>query len=197
MAEAPAGPRLILASSSRYRVELLARLRLPFEAIAPGVDESARPGEAPLALASRLARAKAETLATAHPGAVVIGSDQVAELDGQALGKPHTAARARAQLRACSGGEVVFHTAVFVLAADRDSHAFVDHTRVRFRTLQDDEIERYLLADAPYDCAASIKSEGLGASLFEAIDTRDPTALIGLPLIALATVLRRCGFRLP
>jgi septum formation protein len=190
-------PRLILASTSRYRRELLTRLQLAFDAMAPGVDEAPRPLETPLGLAVRLAHAKAEAVARAHPGSVVIGSDQVAELDRKALGKPHTHERAMAQLRNCSGREVLFHTAVCVIDTEGAAHPFLDRTVVRFRHLGDAEIERYLRAETPYDCAGSFKSEGLGASLFESIDNRDPTALIGLPLIELASVLRRCGFRLP
>ena len=194
-AEAPA---LLLASTSRYRRELLARLRLDFACEAPGVDETAHEGESPRALSVRLARGKAHAVAVRRPDAIVIGSDQVAELDGEALGKPGTHARARAQLRACRGREVLFHTAVCVIDGRGDGvHEFVDATRVVFRALHDDEIERYLLAEQPFDCAGSFKSEGLGASLFHAVHTQDPSALIGLPLIALAEALRRCGLALP
>jgi septum formation protein len=191
-------PALILASTSRYRRELLARLHLAFDCEAPGVDETALPGEAPLALAQRLAHLKAVSVAARHPGAVVIGSDQVAELDGRALGKPGSHARALEQLRACRGREVLFHTAVCVVDGPRAaSHTFVDATRVEFRALTDAEIERYLHTEQPFDCAGSFKSEGLGASLFVAVRNEDPAALIGLPLIALADALRRCGYRLP
>jgi septum formation protein len=193
---APEPPKLILASTSRYRRELLQRLGLAFVCEAPDVEESARPGEAPTDLAQRLARAKAEAVAARHPESIVIGSDQVAELDGAALGKPGHHASAVIQLRACRGRDVVFHTAVCV-AHGRDRHAFVDHTSVRLRDLADAEIERYLLAERPYDCAGSFKCEGLGISLFGAIRSEDPTALIGLPLIALSGALRACGYALP
>jgi septum formation protein len=194
---APEPPLLILASTSRYRRELLSRLGLAFECIGPGVDEVAAAGETPSHQAVRLAQAKAEAVARRHPQAVVIGSDQVAELDGTALGKPLTHARASAQLLACSAREVVFHTAVCVIAPAATPQRFCDLTRVRFRRLDATEIERYLVAEQPYDCAGSFKCEGLGAALFESIQNRDPTALIGLPLIALAQALRQCGYRLP
>lgn len=187
---------LVLASTSRYRRELLGRLGVTFDVAAPGVDEAALPGETPLALAQRLAREKARAVFAKQPGAVVIGSDQVADLDGTALGKPGDAQRAFAQLRACSGREVVFHTAVCVLGAARED-AFVDRTVVQFRELSDAEIARYLEREQPFDCAGSFKSEGLGAALFERILNEDPTALIGLPLIALARALRGFGFALP
>lgn len=189
--------RLLLASTSRYRRELLERLRLPFEAVAPEVDESPLPGESPAALANRLAEAKARAVALRHPGAWAIGSDQVAELDGQPLGKPGGRERAFEQLRACSGREVRFHTAFCLARGDADSLAGADLTRVVFRPLDDAEIGRYLDAEQPYDCAGSFKCEGLGISLFEAIDNRDPTALVGMPLIALSAALRRAGFVLP
>lgn len=195
--------RLVLASTSRYRRELLQRLRLPFDTAAPQVDEAVLPGESPLAVATRLARAKAEAVALTSPGAVVIGSDQVADLDGRALGKPGGFEAAARQLRDCAGRTVVFHTAVCVfdtrLGAGHEAIAlaFVDTTRVVFRDLDDDAIARYLHAEEPYDCAGSFKCEGLGAVLFERIETTDPTALVGLPLIALAGALRRCGYALP
>jgi len=194
----PALKKLVLASTSRYRRELLQRFGLEFDCEAPGVEEDPRAGETPLALAQRLAAAKAEAVALRHPHAVVIGSDQVAELAGQALAKPGDHAAAIAQLRVCRGQEVTFHTAVCVIDARRNAPiAFIDTTRVRFRGLSEDEIERYLVAERPYDCAGSFKSEGLGAVLFASIHNEDPTALIGLPLIALADALRRCGYRLP
>jgi septum formation protein len=188
--------RLVLASTSRYRRELLERLGLAFETAAPGVDETARPGETTDALARRLAQEKARAVAARFPQSVTIGSDQAADLDGTTLGKPGSAERAFAQLRACSGREVVFHTAVCVAAAGRELE-FADRTVVRFRTLADAEIARYLEREQPFDCAGSFKSEGLGAALFEAIHNQDPTALIGLPLIALARALREVGFTLP
>ena len=190
--------RLILASSSRYRGALLQRLGLAFEGIAPDCDERARPGESPRAMAVRLADAKARRVADAHGDAVVIGSDQVAELDGIAIGKPGSHAQAVAQLQRCSGRIVDFHTAVCVIDGTRGSaHEFLDLTRVHFRALEGAEIERYLQVEQPYDCAGSFKCEGLGAVLFERVETTDPTALIGLPLIALAAALRRFGYALP
>ena len=190
----PAAPRLILASTSRYRRELLARLRLPFEVDNPGVDEAAQPGEAPSAVAARLALAKARAVASRHPGAVVIGSDQVAELDGQAIGKPHTHQRAVQQLRTMSGQRVTFHTAVAVVRADRGfAEVRMAPVQVQFRRLADAEIEHYLRSEQPYDCAGSAKCETLGIALLEAIDSDDPTALVGLPLIRTCRMLREAG----
>ena len=190
----PTPPRLILASTSRYRRELLERLRLPFEAMAPETDETPLPGEAPAQLAERLALAKARALATRFPDAVVIGADQVADVDGHALGKPGTHARAVEQLRAMSGRTIVFQTA---LAVVREAIGFAQVRRapvaVRFRTLSDEEIETYLRAEQPYDCAGSAKCETLGIALLEAIDSDDPTALVGLPLIRTAQLLREAG----
>ena len=189
---------LILASTSRYRRELLARLGLPFESARPDTDETALPDEAPEALARRLAQAKAHAIASLHPQAWVIGSDQVAECDGLLLGKPGTRDAALTQLRAASGREVVFHTAVCVMrAADDICWLASDRTHVQFRDLHDDELARYVDAEQPFDCAGSFKSEGLGISLFERIRSDDPTALIGLPLIALCGLLRKTGFVLP
>jgi len=188
---------LILASTSIYRRELLSRLRLPFGVSRPECDEDALPGEAPLALALRLAQDKAETIAALHADAWVIGADQVAELDGQSLGKPGGRDGAVAQLRAMSGRAVQFHTAVCLWRAGIGGAVASDTTTVHFRTLQPDEIARYLDAEQPYDCAGSFKAEGLGISLFEAIESRDPTALVGLPLIATARLLRGAGFALP
>ena len=187
-------PPLILGSTSRYRRELLERLRLPFGVVAPRVDEAPRPGEAPAALARRLALAKAEDVAARHPGAVVIGSDQVADLAGAPLGKPGSHGRAVAQLRAMSGRTVVFHTALAVLRP-ATGYAAVRSVpvTVRLRELGDAEIEAYLRAEQPYDCAGSAKSEGLGIALLDAIESDDPTALIGLPLIATARLLREAG----
>ena len=187
---------LLLASTSRYRRELLERLGLPLETARPDVDESPAPGEAPRALAVRLARAKAAEVAARHPGRWVIGSDQVADLNGSPLGKPGDVARAEAQLAAMSGQTVAFHTAICLV---RDQHVLeaCDLTQVRFRSLERDEIARYVAAERPLDCAGSFKCEGLGITLFEAIENRDPTALIGLPLIALAGLLREAGYRLP
>jgi septum formation protein len=187
-------PPLILASTSRYRHELLSRLRLPFEVLAPEVDETARPGEAPVALAQRLALAKARAIAVRRPEAVVIGSDQVADLDGHALGKPGTHQRAVQQLRLMRGHKVLFHTAVAVVRASSGfEQAALCSVAVSFRDLGDDEIEHYLRTEQPYDCAGSAKCETLGIALLSAIDSDDPTALIGLPLIRTSDLLRRAG----
>ncbi len=187
-------PRLILASTSRYRRQLLQRLRLPFEALPPEVDEAPLPGEAPPALATRLAMAKAMAVSATHVDAVVIGSDQVADLDGEAIGKPLTHERAVAQLRAMSGRRVTFHTAVAVVRADRGfARGLTALVAVTFRDLSVAEIEHYLRAEQPYDCAGSAKSEALGIALLAAIDSDDPTALVGLPLIRTCTLLREAG----
>ncbi|QNN56335.1 septum formation inhibitor Maf [Diaphorobacter ruginosibacter] len=189
---------LILGSTSRYRRELLERLRLPFEVAAPEVDETPLPGESPRELALRLAAAKARAVAQMHPGAVVIGSDQVADLDGKPLGKPGNHERAVAQLREMRGHAMVFHTAVSVVCLESGfSQIDLAQVHVRFRHLSDEEIERYLRAELPYDCAGSAKSEGLGISLLDAIDSDDPTALIGLPLIRTCQMLRAAGIMLP
>jgi septum formation protein len=185
-------PSLILASTSRYRQELLARLRLPFEAVAPQVDETPLPGEAPAALAERLALAKARAVAASRPDAVVIGSDQVADLGGEALGKPGSHEAAQAQLRRMSGQEVVFQTAVAVVAPGLAAIERAE-VRVRFRELTDAAIDTYLHADQPYDCAGSAKVESLGIALLDAVESDDPTALIGLPLIRTCQLLRRAG----
>ena len=201
MSEPSAMPRLILGSTSPYRRELLARLGVPFETQAPEVDESALPGEAPAALAARLAMAKAEAVSALQPGAWVIGSDQVAELDGCALGKPHRRDAAIAQLQALSGREARFHTALCLARVTDDGQRSclrsLDLTVVRFRPLTGAEIERYVDAEQPLDCAGSFKCEGLGIALFDAIETADPTALVGLPLIATARLLREAGFTVP
>ncbi|MET0226819.1 MAG: Maf family nucleotide pyrophosphatase [Dokdonella sp.] len=192
------GVELVLASTSRYRRELLARLALAFRSVAPEVDESRRSGEPAAVLAERLAQAKAHAVAASCPHALVIGSDQVAELDGCVLGKPGTADAARAQLAASSGQRVTFHTALCLLdTRNGRSDRIVDATHVVFRSLQGDEIARYVDAEQPLDCAGSFKAEGLGISLFERIESDDPTALIGLPLIALSRLLRKAGVRLP
>ena len=190
-------PRLILASTSRYRRELLGRLRLPFETVAPQVDETPDPGEPPARLARRLAAAKAAAVADMHPGAWVIGSDQVAELDGAALGKPGSREDAVAQLAAMSGRSVVFWTALGLARDGAPQLQEEDITTVHFRQLGRAEIARYVDLETPLDCAGSFKAEGLGITLFDAIDSRDPTALIGLPLIATARLLRQAGFALP
>lgn len=185
---------LILGSTSHYRRELLSRLRIPFEVHAPGVDETALPCEPPRALAERLALAKAHAVAERFPEAVVIGSDQVADLAGESLGKPGDHARATAQLRRMRGQTLVFQTAVAVVChALSFAQQEMAPVRVVFRDLSDAEIERYLCAEQPYDCAGSAKSEGLGIALLEAIDSDDPTALVGLPLIRTCRMLRAAG----
>ena len=189
--------RLLLASTSPYRRELLSRLRIPFDIARPEVDETPHPGESPLALAQRLAAAKAATVAAREGGAWVIGSDQVAELDGEPLGKPGGRDQALAQLAAMSGRSVAFRTALCVMHRELGRFDAVDTTVVRFRSLAGDDIARYVDAEQPFDCAGSFKSEGLGIVLFEAVDTSDPTALVGLPLIATARLLRQAGFALP
>jgi septum formation protein len=190
-------PRLVLASTSPYRRDLLARLRLPFETARPDVDESPLSGEAPAVLATRLAAAKAAAIAHARDGAWVIGSDQVAELDGAPLGKPGSRERALAQLAAMAGKAVRFHTGVCLAHGEGRRLQALDTTTVRFRPLSAGEIARYVDAEQPLDCAGSFKSEGLGITLFEAIETLDPSALVGLPLIATARLLREAGFQLP
>jgi septum formation protein len=189
---------IILGSTSRYRRELLIRLQIPFDAVAPEVDETPLPNEPPRALAQRLALAKAQAVAARHPTAIVIGSDQVADLNGAVLGKPGAYEHAAAQLARMSGQRVVFQTAVAVVCQDLgylgEDLATVE---VKFRTLNADEIERYLRTAQPYDCAGSAKSEGLGITLTEAIVSDDPTALIGLPLIRTARLLRAAGILLP
>ena len=190
-------PRLLLASTSPYRRELLARLRLPFEAVRPDVDETPAPGESPMALAQRLAAAKAASVARAGEDAWALGSDQVATVDGTPIGKPGDRDGALAQLAAMSGREVRFHTAICLRHGDGRQHAALDTTLVRFRTLQADEIARYVDAEPPFDCAGSFKAEGLGIVLFDAIESHDPTGLVGLPLIATARLLRDAGFPLP
>lgn len=185
---------LILASTSRYRRELLERLRLPFEVCAPDLDESPLPGEAPAAMAARLAMAKAMVVAQRFPESIVIGSDQVADLAGQAIGKPGDHQRARAQLRLMSGQSMTFQTAVAVVCLENGfAEQLLAPVQVTMRALSDAEIETYLLAEQPYDCAGSAKSEGLGISLLAAIHSDDPTALIGLPLIRTCDLLRRAG----
>lgn len=191
-------PTLVLGSTSRYRAELLRRLYPSFEQRSPGTDESPTPGETPRDRALRLAIAKARAAAEGLDDALVIGSDQVAELEGLVLDKPGTAERARAQLTASSGREVHFHTALCLHdTRSGQDRVHVDHTRVHFRSLDADEIARYVEREQPLDCAGSFKCEGLGISLFERIDNEDPSALIGLPLIALARLLREAGIALP
>jgi septum formation protein len=191
-------PPLILASTSRYRRALLERLRLPFSVVAPEVDEATLPGESPAATALRLAEAKARAVAARFPAALVIGSDQVADCDGIAVSKPESHATAVAQLTAQSGRTIVFHTALAVVdaASGRCRSELVD-VRSTFRKLSREEIEAYLVAEQPYDCAGAVRSEALGIALFERIESDDPTALIGLPLIALCRLLRQEGLSLP
>lgn len=188
----PLKPALILASSSRYRKELLSRLCMPFTTISPDVDETPHAGETPEALALRLSVAKAMAVAAKHPGCIVIGSDQVATVDGQPIGKPGDLPRAMAQLQALSGREVEFHSALAVTDGRRVEKADVV-TRCRFRQLSDVAIVAYLLVEEPYDTAGSAKAESLGIALMESIQSDDPTAIIGLPLIALTSMLMRFG----
>ncbi len=191
----PAAARpVVLGSTSRYRRELLSRLNIPFEVASPEVDETPLPGEAPRELALRLALAKARAVAARFPGAAVIGSDQVADLDGEPLGKPGTHDRAVVQLQRMRGRTVVFQTALAVVCQDTGfEQADLAAVKVRFRDLTDAEIEAYLRAEQPYDCAGSAKSEGLGIALLESIDNDDPTALVGLPLIRTCRMLRAAG----
>ncbi|UCV00497.1 Maf family nucleotide pyrophosphatase [Acidovorax radicis] len=189
---------LVLGSTSRYRRELLQRLNLSFDVAAPEVDETPEPGETPRALALRLALAKAHAVATQHPMAIVIGSDQVADLDGEPLGKPGNHERAVQQLRRMRGHTVVFQTAVAVVCiATGFEQVDLAPVEVKFRDLSDAEIERYLRAEEPYDCAGSAKSEGLGIALLDAIHSDDHTALVGLPLIHTCRMLRAAGLVLP
>lgn len=192
--ESPSARPLVLGSTSRYRRELLNRLGIAFESDSPQVDETPGPGEAPATLACRLALAKAREVASRHPQAVVIGSDQVADLNGEPLGKPGTHERAVQQLRRMSGQTVVFQTAVAVVClASGFEQCELAPVRVVFRTLTDGEIERYLRIEQPYDCAGSAKSEGLGIALLDHIDNDDPTALVGLPLIRTCRMIRAAG----
>ena len=189
--------RLLLASTSRYRQQLLERLHLPFEVAHPGVDESPLPGESPVALAVRLGRAKARAAVAGGGDAWAIGSDQVAEVEGRALGKPGGRDAAIAQLQAMHGRRVRFHTSVALAHGDGRLLEALDLTEVAMRALSDAEITRYVDSEQPFDCAGSFKSEGFGIVLFDAIRSEDPTALVGLPLIAIARLLRQAGFALP
>ena len=191
-------PRLILASTSRYRREMLQRLGLPFDVTRPDVDETPHAGESAISLAIRLGRAKAQAVAGGlGDDDWALGSDQSADVLGEILGKPGDRAAAIAQLQAMAGKRIRFHTSLAL--AHRDGRVFeaLDLTEVSMRPLTDDEIERYVDAEQPFDCAGSFKSEGLGITLFDAIDNHDPTALVGLPLIATARLLRQAGFQLP
>jgi len=194
----PASPRVILASTSLYRRDLLARLRLAFDWEAPGCDEQPLAGETADALAGRLARLKAMTVAQRRPGHIVIGSDQVAVRGEEILGKPGTVERCAEQLRRCSGSEVTFLTAVHVLdGLHGRAESHLDRTRVLFRRLDDAEIDRYVAADRPLDCAGGFKVESLGIALFDRVESEDPTALTGLPLVWLSGALRRAGIPVP
>ncbi len=191
-------PLIILASSSRYRCELLARLQLTFKAVAPDIDETPHPNEAPEQTATRLAQQKAEALSTQFPDTIIIGSDQVATLDGLQIGKPGNHDKALQQLQLMRGKEVIFHTALCVLDNRPQSHSnrlqiHNCQTRVQFRNLSDAELDAYLRIEQPYDCAGSAKNEGLGIALIEAIHSSDPTSLTGLPLISLSSMLRHLG----
>jgi len=185
---------LVLASSSAYRKELLSRLQLPFEVAVPDIDETSQPGETPSATALRLAREKAAAVAAKMPGCIVIGSDQVATLDAEQIGKPGNHANALAQLQKMRGREVIFHTALCVWDGRNNTAQVEDiQTIVKFRDLPDAELDAYLRIEQPYDCAGSAKNEALGIAILERIDSSDPTALTGLPLIALTGMLRKIG----
>jgi septum formation protein len=191
-------PRLILASSSTYRKELLSRLRLPFEVLVPDIDETPLPGESPSTTALRLALGKARAVAEREPGCLVIGSDQVAVLDGEQIGKPGSHAAALQQLQKMRGREVIFHTALCLWDGREDDPQAAAQledviTVVRLRDLPDAELDAYLRIEQPYDCAGSAKNEGLGIALLASIASNDPTALTGLPLIALTGMLRQAG----
>lgn len=191
-------PRIVLASSSTYRRALIARLGLDCRALAPDIDEHALPSEVPAATALRLAQAKAARIAEREPAALIIGSDQVAVLDGRPIGKPGSHAAAARQLQAMSGRTVVFHTALCLLNSETGAGQLANvPTTVRFRSLKSGQIERYLQQDQPYDCAGSAKIEALGIALVEQLESEDPTALIGLPLIALVTMLQKEGIQIP
>lgn len=191
-------PRLILASSSKYRREMLERLRIPFDVIVPSIDETPRAGELPQATALRLSEEKARAVAATLPAgtqALIIGSDQVATLDDQQIGKPGNHAKALKQLQTMRGRTVVFHSALCLLAVPSNSLQSQDvQTHVTFRDLPDAELDAYLHAEQPYDCAGSAKSEGLGIALLETVHADDPTALVGLPLVALTSMLRRANY---
>lgn len=194
------GHDVILASASPYRAELLRRVLDGFRQVAADVDERRLDKETPQQMVVRLANIKARTVATQHPGSIVIGSDQIAALDDVILGKPHTLPRARKQLAACSARKVSFHTALSVVDARESrliAHRAIDTTEVHFRQLSELEIERYLIREEPFDCAGSFKVELLGISLFDRVDSSDPTALTGLPLIACCRLLRACGVTIP
>jgi septum formation protein len=197
-ASSPPVPRLVLASTSSYRRQLLERFGIPFTVAGPNVDESPLPGESAVDLVQRLARDKAEAVAQRHSKSLIIGSDQLALCGRDVLGKPGSGERAVAQLKSLSGQRVTFNTAVCVLNSEtRASEGHLDVTTVHFRQLTDDEIKRYVSRDKPYDCAGGFKIEALGVSLFSRVESQDPTGLVGLPLIWLAAALRRNGYPLP
>lgn len=188
-------PPLILGSSSPYRRELLARLRMPFDVAVPDIDETPLAGEAPEVTALRLSRSKAEAIAARHPGALVIGSDQVCTLDGAQIGKPGSHEKALVQLQQMRGRTVTFHSALCLLDSRTGEARLADvQTRATFRDLSDAELDAYLRMETPYDCAGSAKAEGLGIALLARVESDDPTALIGLPLIALTGMLRAAGY---
>ena len=189
-------PQLILASTSPYRKALLERLRLPFEAVSPETDETPLPGESPEALSRRLSEAKARAVAASRPGAFVIGSDQVAVLDGRSLGKPGTKRKALAMLKAMAGREVLFHTAVTLVAPDGSSRTRVDTVRVVMKDMPEADYLAYVEADDPVDCAGAAKIESQGVKLVSAVHSDDPTSLVGLPLIAVCEMLEEAGFPL-
>lgn len=190
--------RLVLASTSQYRRQLLERFGIRFTVAAPDMDESALPGETPIDLASRLARSKADAVAHRHPGSLVVGSDQLAVFGKEIIGKPGNPERAVEQLRAFSGQILTFYTAVHVVHSDTGTNeGHLDQTRVHFRKLSHEEIDRYVARDRPVNSAGAFKVEALGISLFDRVESEDPTALIGLPLIWLSGALRRAGFQLP
>ena len=191
---------IVLASTSRYRAELLRRIVADFLLCAPHIDESPESDETPASTASRLARDTAKAVADRYPAHLIIGSDQVADLDGHLLGKPASLANAHAQLTRCSGRAVVFHTAVCLIESKAEGPIFqeaIDTTRVVFRSLKSAEISRYLALDEPFDCAGSFKIECAGSALFERVESTDPSALIGLPLIVLCGMLRNAGLSIP
>lgn len=197
MSSSASRPPLILGSSSPYRRELLSRLRIPFDVAVPDIDETPLPGEAPEATALRLSRLKAESIAARHPGALVIGSDQVCTLDGAQIGKPGSHEKALAQLQAMRGRTVTFHSALCLLDGRTGAAQMRDVlTHATFRDLSDAELDAYLRLETPYDCAGSAKAEGLGIALLARVESDDPTALIGLPLIALTGMLRAAGYPL-
>ena len=188
-------PALILGSSSPYRRELLSRLRIPFEVATPDIDEAPLVGERPTATALRLSRLKAKAIAERYPGALIIGSDQVCTLDDQQIGKPGTHEKALAQLQLMRGRTVTFHSALCLLDSRTGEAQVADvQTRAKFRDLSDAELDAYLRLETPYDCAGSAKVEGLGITLLERVESDDPTALIGLPLISLTGMLRHAGY---